>query len=113
MTGFLTKNASLRSYIMAARARPQLAWRRAVQRLWFRFSAIKDFGVSSVIRDLYPAQLTRSVQGSMIHKAGAGPEPIPHKQLNVAKLTEAIKFAISPSAKIAAKAMADQIKAEV
>lgn len=50
--------------------------------------------------------------GSMIHKAGAGPEPIPHKQLNVAKLTEAIKFAISPSAKIAAKAMADQIKAE-
>jgi hypothetical protein len=49
----------------------------------------------------------------MIHKAGAGPEPIPHKQLNVTKLTDAIKFAISPSAKVAAKAMADEIKSEV
>jgi hypothetical protein len=49
----------------------------------------------------------------MIHKAGAGPEPIPHKQLNVGKLTEAIEFAISPSAKAAAKAMADQIRTEV
>jgi hypothetical protein len=59
-------------------------------------------------------QLIVSVcEGSMIHKAGAGPEPIPHKQLNVAKLTDAIKFAVSPSAKVAAKAMADQIKSEV
>lgn len=51
--------------------------------------------------------------GSMIQKAGAGPEPIPHKELNVDNLSDAIKFAISPSAKNAAKQMADQIRSEV
>ncbi|KAF8894838.1 glycosyltransferase family 1 protein [Infundibulicybe gibba] len=50
--------------------------------------------------------------GSMIHKAGAGPAPIPHKTLNVENLCEGIKFAIGPSAKAAAKRMADQIQSE-
>lgn len=60
------------------------------------------------------AQLTTNVcEGSMIHKAGAGPEPIPHKQLTVAKLTDAITFAISPSAKTAAREMAGRIRSEV
>lgn len=49
----------------------------------------------------------------MIHKAGAGPEPIPHKQLNVENLRDAIKFAVSPSAKQAAQRMAQQIEDEV
>ena len=49
----------------------------------------------------------------MISKAGAGPKPIPHKQLNVENLRDAIKFAISPVAKQAAQRMAEQIKNEV
>lgn len=50
--------------------------------------------------------------GEMIHRAGAGPEPIPHKELNVQNLTEGIKFAISPAAKTAAQTMAEQIRSE-
>ncbi|KAJ6630253.1 glycosyltransferase family 1 protein [Mycena sp. CBHHK59/15] len=50
--------------------------------------------------------------GSMIHKAGAGPEPIPHKQLSIENLRDALKFAVSPAAKTAAKRMADQIHSE-
>ena len=62
----------------------------------------------------YWADITTAVlKGSMIHKAGAGPEPIPHKQLTTVKLADTITFAISPLAKTAAKAMADDIKAEV
>ena len=62
----------------------------------------------------YWADITTAVlKGSMIHKAGAGLEPIPHKQLTTVKLADAITFAISPSAKTAAKAMVDDIKVEV
>ncbi|KAF8191604.1 glycosyltransferase family 1 protein [Mycena galopus ATCC 62051] len=50
--------------------------------------------------------------GSMIHKAGAGPEPIPHKKLNVENLRDALKFAVSPPAKEAAKRMAEMINKE-
>ncbi|KII89415.1 glycosyltransferase family 1 protein [Plicaturopsis crispa FD-325 SS-3] len=50
--------------------------------------------------------------GMMINKAGAGPEPIPHKKLNVDNLTQAIKFATSPSAKAAAQQMAREIENE-
>jgi hypothetical protein len=49
----------------------------------------------------------------MISKVGAGPEPIPHQQLNVENLRDAIKFATSPTAKQAAQRMAEQIKNEV
>ncbi|GLB35572.1 putative glycosyltransferase family 1 protein [Lyophyllum shimeji] len=50
--------------------------------------------------------------GAMIHRAGAGPEPISHKKLNVENLRDAIKFAVSPSAKLAARQMAEQIRSE-
>ncbi|KAG5634498.1 hypothetical protein H0H81_001741 [Sphagnurus paluster] len=50
--------------------------------------------------------------GAMIHKAGAGPQPIPHKELGVENLRDAIKFAVSPPAKQAAGRMADQIQNE-
>jgi sterol 3beta-glucosyltransferase len=49
----------------------------------------------------------------MIHKAGAGPEPIPHKELTMKKLRDAIKFAISPEAKEAARGLGDKIREEV
>jgi UDP:flavonoid glycosyltransferase YjiC (YdhE family) len=51
--------------------------------------------------------------GNMIHKAGAGPEPIPHKKLNIENLRDALKVAVSPAAKNAAKRMAEQINREV
>lgn len=54
-----------------------------------------------------------SVLGDMIHRAGAGPEPILRKQLNAETLQAAIEFAISSPAKEAAKRMAEQIQREV
>jgi sterol 3beta-glucosyltransferase len=50
--------------------------------------------------------------GQMIHQAGAGPDPIPHKELTVDNLRDALKFALSPSAQTAAKNMAQQIHDE-
>ncbi|KAJ6500720.1 UDP-Glycosyltransferase/glycogen phosphorylase [Mycena sanguinolenta] len=50
--------------------------------------------------------------GNMIHKAGAGPEPIPHKKLNVENLRDGLKFAVSPGAKNAAKHLAELINRE-
>lgn len=49
----------------------------------------------------------------MIHKAGAGPEPIPHKMLEIENLRDAILFAVSPGAKTAAKKLAEKIQKEV
>ncbi|KAK0458621.1 glycosyltransferase family 1 protein [Desarmillaria tabescens] len=48
--------------------------------------------------------------GNMIHRAGAGPAPIPPKSLTVDSLKDAIVFAISPAAKSAALKMAEQIQ---
>ncbi|KAK0185950.1 UDP-Glycosyltransferase/glycogen phosphorylase [Armillaria mellea] len=48
--------------------------------------------------------------GNMIHKAGAGPAPIPPKSLTVDSLKDAITFAISPTAKSAARRMSEQIR---
>ncbi|CAK5279180.1 unnamed protein product [Mycena citricolor] len=50
--------------------------------------------------------------GEMIHKAGAGPEPIPHKQLTAQNLCDALKFAVSPQAGAAAGRMGEQIRHE-
>ncbi|KAK0441415.1 UDP-Glycosyltransferase/glycogen phosphorylase [Armillaria borealis] len=47
--------------------------------------------------------------GNMIHKAGAGPAPIPPKSITVDSLKDAIIFAISPAAKSGARRMAEQI----
>lgn len=49
----------------------------------------------------------------MIHKAGAGPEPIPHKTLGIENLRDAIKFAVGPGAKEAARRLAIEIQKEV
>jgi hypothetical protein len=112
MTGSSTTSVSLLSYTMVAQGRPQSDWLRAVQLSLFLSLVIKDFGVpSNISRVFLFAQWNRI--GSMIQKAGAGPEPIPHKKLDVDNLRDAIKFATSPSAKNAARIMADQIKSEV
>ena len=49
----------------------------------------------------------------MIYKAGAGPKPIPQKELTAKRLAEAIKFALSPPVKEAAKSLAEKIRYEV
>jgi len=49
----------------------------------------------------------------MIHNSGAGPKPIPHRELTVKKLQDAITYAISPEAKKAAKDLAQKIHDEV
>ncbi|KAF7294590.1 Glycosyltransferase family 1 protein [Mycena indigotica] len=50
--------------------------------------------------------------GQMIHKSGAGPEPIPHKDLGIDNLRDALKFVTSPHARAAAKQLAEKIRSE-
>ena len=49
----------------------------------------------------------------MVHKAGAGPKPIPQKQLTVETLTEGIQYCMTSRAQAAAEKMGEQIRAEV
>lgn len=48
----------------------------------------------------------------MVAKAGAGPEPIPFKQLTSQKLAEGIRCCMTPAAKSAAGAIAEQMRSE-
>ncbi|KAG8746143.1 hypothetical protein FRC10_006009 [Ceratobasidium sp. 414] len=50
--------------------------------------------------------------GAMIAKAGAGPEPIPQKELTAKRLIEALNFVKSPQAQRAAQKMGEQIRSE-
>lgn len=50
--------------------------------------------------------------GAMIARAGAGPAPIPHKQLTADKLAEAIDFCLTPSCLERARQLASKIEAE-
>ena len=48
----------------------------------------------------------------MIHAAGAGPIPVPGRQLTIEKLTEALKTLVAPKTLAAAKKMGDAIQSE-
>lgn len=48
----------------------------------------------------------------MVAVAGAGPKPIPHQQLDVDNLTEAIRFCLTPEALAAAGEVAAKMKTE-
>jgi hypothetical protein len=48
----------------------------------------------------------------MVNAAGAGPMPIPQKQLNCQNLAEAIKVCLAPEALAAAKVMAGKMRQE-
>lgn len=48
--------------------------------------------------------------GNMVHRAGAGPKPIPKSDLSIKKLKDGILFALSASAKDSAKHLAERIK---
>ena len=48
----------------------------------------------------------------MVAAAGAGPKPIPFKALTVETLSKAISFCLTPAAAVAAKGIAEKMKAE-
>jgi hypothetical protein len=50
--------------------------------------------------------------GEMIAAAGAGPSPIPQKQLKATNLAEAIRFCLTPEASAASQKMAAQMRSE-
>lgn len=50
--------------------------------------------------------------GAMVARAGAGPDPIPHKQLTADKLADAINFCLRPESLERAKELASKIAAE-
>jgi hypothetical protein len=50
--------------------------------------------------------------GAMVARAGAGPEPIPHKQLTSANLADAIEFCLKPESLDRARDLANKIAAE-
>jgi len=51
--------------------------------------------------------------GAMIHHAGAGPSPIPHKKLTAAELASGIQFCLTPDAQKAAQRLGEKVRAEV
>jgi hypothetical protein len=50
--------------------------------------------------------------GSMVAAAGAGPRPIPQRQLNSKNLAEAIRYCLTPEASTAARTLAEKMRAE-
>ena len=48
----------------------------------------------------------------MVANAGAGPKPIPHAELTVENLTDAIEFLLTPEAATAAAGIAEKMKTE-
>ncbi|KAI0480059.1 hypothetical protein GGR56DRAFT_251657 [Xylariaceae sp. FL0804] len=50
--------------------------------------------------------------GPMVESAGAGPEPVPYKQLSAERLAEGIKYCLTDEASAAAKQLARSIEAE-
>ncbi|KIJ63362.1 glycosyltransferase family 1 protein [Hydnomerulius pinastri MD-312] len=50
--------------------------------------------------------------GRMVHQGGAGPEPIPHKELTAENLRDALKFALSPAARQGAQQMSEKMQNE-
>lgn len=50
--------------------------------------------------------------GAMVARAGAGPDPIPHKQLTADKLADAIDFCLRPESLERARELASRIAAE-
>lgn len=50
--------------------------------------------------------------GGIVAMAGAGPMPVPYKQLTVEKLTDAIKTALLPSTQAKAQEIADKMRTE-
>lgn len=50
--------------------------------------------------------------GSIVARAGAGPDPIPHKELTTKKLTEAILDALKPETRAKAREIGERMQSE-
>lgn len=50
--------------------------------------------------------------GAMIHRAGAGPEPVPFKKMTEESLADSITLALQPEVQTAVKKMSEQISQE-
>ncbi|KAH8687247.1 hypothetical protein BGZ60DRAFT_363549 [Tricladium varicosporioides] len=50
--------------------------------------------------------------GAMVHRAGAGPEPVPFKKLTEKSLADSITAALSPDVRTAVKEMSERIRSE-
>ncbi|KAH6840590.1 hypothetical protein B0I37DRAFT_347054 [Chaetomium sp. MPI-CAGE-AT-0009] len=69
---------------------------------------LKD-GVPTVVVPFFGDQ---PFWGEMVANAGAGPKPIPFKQLDSQKLADAIGYCLTPQARSAAQSIAEQMKSE-
>ena len=84
----------------------------------YETGSLRSLYLSSVTRSqsscilFQPNSLIYRFWGDMIHRAGAGPSPIPQKELSVEKLAEAFKYAVSEDASKAAQKMGEQIRSE-
>jgi hypothetical protein len=74
-------------------------------------SSVISSGSFSMVND-HCASANHRFWGDMIRNAGAGPSPIPPKELTSDRLAEAIQFAYSEPAQEAAKRMGETIRAE-
>jgi hypothetical protein len=50
--------------------------------------------------------------GNMVHTAGAGPAPVPHKLLDTQKLAQGLSYCLTEEAAVAAKKIALQMSTE-
>lgn len=57
-------------------------------------------------------QRSQPFWGDMVAAAGAGPKPIPQRQLSAENLADAIRFCLIPEAAAAAQVLADKMKTE-
>lgn len=61
---------------------------------------------------LYSYFYSQQFWGNMVHTAGAGPAPVPHKFLDAQKLIDGLSFCLTKDAAIAANTIALQMNTE-
>ncbi|KAI7205553.1 hypothetical protein D0869_01373 [Hortaea werneckii] len=103
--------------------RPDIFWLEDCPHEWLFqhvFAVVHHGGAGTTACGLLNARPTAVVPffgdqafwGNMVATAGAGPSPIPHRQLNAQNLAEAIDFCRSDAAQTAAANIATQIQRE-
>lgn len=103
--------------------RPEIFWLEDCPHEWLFqhvFAVVHHGGAGTTACGLLNARPTAIVPffgdqafwGNMVATAGAGPSPIPHRQLNAQNLAEAIDFCRSDAARTAAANIATQIQRE-
>jgi len=60
----------------------------------------------------YSDSCSQQFWGNMVHTAGAGPAPVPHKLLDTQKLTEGLSYCLTKEAAVAANEIALQMSIE-